>query len=154
MRNHWRQSWCHSFHRSSLVCNWSCGSSYMWLWWVINLYLCHPDLVWPASLSPDLHTLKPCSEVMDNSPHLGLYANSYLLTLPMLRLLLSKAQGCKDIWKPPKPCHVRIHLKALAEYSQMSTHMPGGSHVSAFLRHFVLTKSATSSISVKLHPHL
>ena len=27
--------------------------------------------------------------------------------------------------KPSKPCHSGIHWIALAEYSQMSTHMPG-----------------------------
>ena len=50
---------------------------------------------------------------------------SYFLTLPMLRLLSSKAQECKILEKPLKPCHLGIHLKALAEYSQMSTHLPG-----------------------------
>ena len=43
------------------------------------------------------------------------------LTLPMLRLLLSKAQECKDFWKSSKLSHVGIHWIALAEYSQMST---------------------------------
>ena len=47
------------------------------------------------------------------------------LTTPMLRLLSPNAQERKDFWKPSKPCHVGIHWKALAEYSQMSTHMPG-----------------------------
>ena len=47
------------------------------------------------------------------------------LTLPMLRLLSSKGQGRKDSWKPSKPCHVGTHWIALAEYSQMSTHLPG-----------------------------
>ena len=28
-------------------------------------------------------------------------------------------------WKTSKPCHVGIHWIALAEYSQMSSHMPG-----------------------------
>ena len=42
------------------------------------------------------------------------------LTLPMLRLLSSKAQGHEDNWKPSKPCHVGIHLKALAEYVKHS----------------------------------
>ena len=51
--------------------------------------------------------------------------NAWMLTLPMLRLLLSEAQGCKDFWKPSKTCHVGIRQKALTEYSQMSTHMPG-----------------------------
>ena len=52
------------------------------------------------------------------------YAKNYhskVLTLPILRLLLFKAQGCKDIWKPSKPCHVGIHWIALTQYSQMST---------------------------------
>ena len=43
------------------------------------------------------------------------------LTLPMLRLLLSKGKGCRDFLKPSKPCHVGIHWIALAENSQMST---------------------------------
>ena len=45
------------------------------------------------------------------------------LTLP--RLLSSKAQGCKDFCKTSKPCHAGIHSKALAEYSQINTHVPG-----------------------------
>ena len=48
-----------------------------------------------------------------------------VLTLPMLRLLSSEAQGRKDFRKLSKPCHVGIHWIALAEYSQMSTHTPG-----------------------------
>ena len=39
------------------------------------------------------------------------------ITIQMLGLLSSKAQGCKDILKPPEPCHVGIHGIALAEYS-------------------------------------
>ena len=35
-----------------------------------------------------------------------------------------KGQGCRDFWKPSKPYHVGIHWKALAEHSQMSTHVP------------------------------
>ena len=53
----------------------------------------------------------------------------------MLRLLSSKAQKCKDFWKPSKHCQVGIHLKALAEYSQMSTHLPG---FRSFFRFFAL----------------
>ena len=45
-----------------------------------------------------------------------------VLTLPMLRLLSSKAQGLKDFWKQSKPCHVVIHWIALLEYFRMSTH--------------------------------
>ena len=73
---------------------------------------------------------------------------SLILTLPMLRLLSSKAQGCKDFWKPYKPCHVGIHLIALAEYYQMNTHCQGFCRFSGFLHHFVLAKLATSSIRV------
>ena len=36
---------------------------------------------------------------------------------------LSKAQECKDFGKPLNPCHVGIHWIALAEHSQMSTHL-------------------------------
>ena len=67
----------------------------------------------------------------------------------MLRLLSSKAQTCKDFWKPYKPCHVGIHYTALAEYSQMSSPIcQGFSHFLGFLHHFALGKSATSSIVV------
>ena len=39
---------------------------------------------------------------------------------------LSKEHGCKDFFKASKPCHVGIRRIALAEYSQMSTHVPLG----------------------------
>ena len=47
------------------------------------------------------------------------------LTLPMLRLLSSKAQWHKYSWKPSKPWHVGIHRIALTECSQTSTHVQG-----------------------------
>ena len=61
---------------------------------------------------------------------IGLVTNPCFLhlrvTLPMLRLLSSKAQGRKDfLEKTSKPCHVGIHWKALAKYSGMSIHVPG-----------------------------
>ena len=43
----------------------------------------------------------------------------------MLRLLSSMAEKCKKFWKPSKPRLVGIHWKALVEYFQMSTHLPG-----------------------------
>ena len=46
------------------------------------------------------------------------------LSFPILRLLTSKAQGQKDFCKSSKPCQCGIHWKALAEYSQVSTHLP------------------------------
>ena len=48
-----------------------------------------------------------------------------VLTHPMLRLLLSKARGWKDLQKRSKPYLVGIHWTALAGFSQMSTHVPG-----------------------------
>ena len=66
----------------------------------------------------------------------------------MLRLLSSKARGCKDFCKPTKPCHVGIHWKALTEYSQRSNNLSGFSHFSGFLYHFVSAKIATSNIRV------
>ena len=75
----------------------------------------------------------------------------------MLRLLLPKAQGRKDFWKSSKPYHVGTHWIALAEYSQISTHMPG---LQSFLKHvriiLVLTDLASSSHRVKhewVEPH-
>ena len=61
-----------------------------------------------------------------------------------------QAQGsCKLFWKPSKPCHVCIHWKALAEYSQMITYVPGFQSFSpAFLHHFVLAKLVTTSLMV------
>ena len=52
-------------------------------------------------------------------------------------------------WKPSTPYSIGIHLIALAEYSQMGTHLPGFQIFSVFLNHFVLGKLATSSIRVK-----
>ena len=73
------------------------------------------------------------------------------MTLPMLRLISSKAQECKNLWKTSKPCHVCIHWIALDEYSQMSTHMPGFQSYIRFLHHFVLAILATSSIRVNIY---
>ena len=61
----------------------------------------------------------------------------------------AKAQGRKPFWKRSKPCHIGIHWKALAEYCQMSTHVPGFQFFFSFLHHLVLAKLATSSIRVK-----
>ena len=46
-------------------------------------------------------------------------------TLPILSLLSSKAQGRKDFQKTSKSGQACIHWIALAENSQMSTHLPG-----------------------------
>ena len=105
-------------------------------------------------LSPSMETTLP---VMDR---LG---NGQTLTLKMLRLFPSKSH----FFKLSKPGHVGTHWIALAEYSQMSTHVPGlrlffrycvsfhinkiiCSHFSGFLHYFVLAKLTTSSIRVKV----
>ena len=67
----------------------------------------------------------------------------------MLRLLLSKAQGCKDFRKTSEPCYVGIHWKALAEYSQMTTHVPEFRSFFKFFASFCNGKLASSSIRVK-----
>ena len=59
----------------------------------------------------------------------------------MLRLLPAEAQGCQDLWKPFKPCracHVGIHWMALAEFFQLTTHVPGFQSVFMFLHHFAI----------------
>ena len=76
------------------------------------------------------------------------------LTLLMLRLLSSKAHGCKDFGKLSRPCHVGIHWIVLKECSQMSSHFPGFQSFFRFLHHFVLNKLATTSIRVKHKPFL
>ena len=73
-----------------------------------------------------------------------------LLTLPIPRLLSSKAQDHAQIFDNHlNP--VGIHCIALVEYSQISTHVPGfQSYFRFFLHHFVLAILATSSIRVKI----
>ena len=61
----------------------------------------------------------------------SLVISKLVSTLPMLRLL-SKTQGCNDFCEPSKPCHVGIHWITMAEYSQMSTHVPRFCHFSGF----------------------
>ena len=79
-----------------------------------------------------------------------LHNRKYLLTLPMLRLLLSKAQGCKDFWKSSKPCHVGIHWIAFTEYFQTSTHLPGFQSFFRIFASFCIGQDkVTSSIRVK-----
>ena len=60
----------------------------------------------------------------------------YSLTLPMRRLLSSKARFLKTIC----PYHVGIHWKALAEYSQMSTNFPEFQSFFSFFESFCIGK--------------
>ena len=68
-------------------------------WWVMKMI----EKKWNGK------TNQSTSAAMKN-PH-------FMLTLPVLRLFLSKVQGHKYFWKTSKPFHVGIHWKALAEYS-------------------------------------
>ena len=74
-----------------------------------------------------------------------LYCN-VCLTLPMLRLLQSRAQE-PNIFENNLN-RVIVHWIALAEYFQMSTMCQGFSHFSGFLHHSVLAKLDASSIRV------
>ena len=65
-------------------------------------------------------------------------AQGRTFSLPMLRLLSSNAQGLKDIRKPSKPCHVGIHWIALTEYCQMRTHVPGFQSFFSFFASFCI----------------
>ena len=78
--------------------------------------------------------VKDCllSRVMLCQHQSGAWLTRQTLTFPMLRPISSKAHGCKDFWKTSKLCHAGIHWKALTEYSQMSTHMPGFQSFSFF----------------------
>ena len=67
----------------------------------------------------------------------------------MLRLLSSKAQGRKDPWKLPKPCHVGIHWEALTEFSHEYPYARVSIIFPVFLPHFVLAKLAISSIRLR-----
>ena len=67
----------------------------------------------------------------------------------MLKRLSSKAQGCKIFENHLNPVMFGIHWIALAEYSQMSTHLPEFQPLSGVLHHFVLAKLPSSSIHVK-----
>ena len=70
---------------------------------------------------------------------------SHTLNL-MLGLLLPKHKDTKIFEIHLKPFNVGTQWVAFAEYSQMSTHVPG---FSGFFNHFVLAKLATSSIRVR-----
>ena len=68
------------------------------------------------------------------------------VTLPMLRPLSSKTQGCKDFRKSSKPCHVGIHWIALIEYCQMSTHVPGFQSFLRIFASFCICQSSLFSV--------
>ena len=67
-------------------------------------------------------------------------ASKITLTLSTLRLFSSKAQECKILEITLKPCRLGIHLKALAEYSQISTHLQGLSYFFGFFASFCISQ--------------
>ena len=89
-------------------------------------------------------------------------ANTDILTHTIFTTRITNPSSAKTIfsksktmqrffWTPSKPCHVGIHWIAIAEYSQMSTHMPWfQSFFKGFLHHFILAKFATSSIRANI----
>ena len=82
----------------------------------------------PANLPVNLYVLRASSHWIQINP----------LTLPMLRLLSPRVQGCKDFYKQSKPCHIGFHWIALTEYSQMSTHFPGFQTFFSFFASFCI----------------
>ena len=79
-----------------------------------------------VKLTPESQPLFPCTTHFHmESIHDLRILDITLLTLQMLRLFSSKAQERNNFCKPSKPCHVGIYWIALAQYSQMSTHVPG-----------------------------
>ena len=71
------------------------------------------------------------------------------LAIPILRLLSSEGHGLKVFWKSSKPCHVGIHWIALAEFSQMSTHVPRFQSFSRFLHLVGTTTCCTTALLIK-----
>ena len=72
----------------------------------------------------------------------------HILNPSMPRLLSSKAQERRNYWKLFKPCHVGIHLKALAESYQMNTYL---AVFLLFLHYFLLTKLASNCTRVDIN---
>ena len=106
--------------------------------WQIKIYFFNPLAIWSAltvwspwtQLSNFVYIWKLFKEKLFNPArriHCQTFHKILLspLSLPMLSLLLSKALGCKDFWKPSKPYHVGIHWITPTEYCQMSSHVPG-----------------------------
>ena len=63
-----------------------------------------------------------------------------VLTFSMLRLLSLNAQERRTFWTPFKPCHVGMCLKALAEFYQMITHLPGFQPFFSFFTSFTINQ--------------
>ena len=53
------------------------------------------------------------------------FTNIFKMILNPSNAEATYVQSRMNFWKPSKSCHVGIEWKAVAEYSQMSTHVPG-----------------------------
>ena len=131
---------------SSHAINWM--HSYVvhhWRWWCVGRWISLLDgrgwneEKYVKQLHKVFHNMISILVIMPILLSLGTW-----LTLPMLRQRSTKTRIF--FWKPVNPCHVGIHWKDLAEYSQMSTYLPGFQSFNRFLHHFVLVKLANSSI--------
>ena len=109
----------HAGSRPSHACVWLSEKCHMWrhYMWIVT-FRCQGAALTPLPLSRKMSV----SSIALGKEQVRC---SFYLTLLMLRLRSSNAKECKTFWKTFKPCHVGIHWKALAEYSQMSTHVPG-----------------------------
>ena len=123
---------CDILSKPAAACKKVASDTYNWLksWSCINM----------AKKWQFLRFLIPYENHTEHSSNLFWIYALFLLTLWMLRLLSSKAEELKRFWKSSKPCHVGIHLKALAEYSQMSTHLPGFWSFSRFFASYCISQ--------------
>ena len=76
------------------------------------------------------------------------WIGSLWLTLPVLRLLSSNAQGCKDLWNHRNPVMLVLIGKISLSTLRWVPICQGFSDFSGFLHYFVLANLATSSIRV------
>ena len=108
-------------------------------------HITHPiEYYWKTYWGVDIYPTHQKTSVQSNVfQYVSLSRYSILNPSNAEAISLSKALGCKDLWKPFKPCHVGIHWIALAEYFQMSTHMSGFQYFLGCFHHFVVAKLAT-----------
>ena len=126
-------------------------SNYLWyspvIWHELSNYLWYSPVIWHELFNYLWYSPVIWHEFFNYlwySPVIWHQLFNYLWYSPVIwhQLFHWKA----DFWKTSKPCHVGIHWIALAEFSQVSTHMPGLQlFFPGFLHHFVLAKLATSN---------
>ena len=94
-------------------------------YWILGVWYTHLQISLEKT-GDDYIELSPTSFMQPRSSFpFPLRVFCLIQTLPMLKNL-------KRFLNSSKPCHVGSHWIALAEYSQMSTHMPGFQSFSVF----------------------